>query len=196
MASNQRFTERAQEALVDAQRITQERKLSQFEPEALLSALLSQSDGIVPQIVLKAQIDLPELIAATEHTLSTLPTLQYSSEATVSNATRKLLEAAQQEAGQFGDEYVSTEHLLLGILATDGAASRLLTQRGLNRDRVMELLKGMRGSQRVTSPTPEGTYQSLEKYGRDLTEMARNGKLDPVIGRDEEIRRGTGVART
>ena len=189
MASNQRFTERAQEALVDAQRITQDRKLSQLEPEAILFALLSQSDGIVPQIVLKAQIDLPDLIAATDQALSTLPSLQYSSDATVSNSTRKLLDSAQQEAGQFGDEYVSTEHLLLGALATGGQAARLLTERGLDRDRVMELLKGMRGSQRITTPTPEGTYQSLEKYGRDLTEMARSGKLDPVIGRDEEIRR-------
>ena len=189
MASNQRFTERAQEALVDAQRITQERKLSQLEPEIILAALLAQADGIIPQIVLKAQVDLPDLIAATEQAVSTLPSLQYSSEAAVSNATRKLLDAAQREASQFGDEYVSTEHLLLGVLATDSAAARLLTERGLTRDRVLELLKGMRGSQRVTSPNPEGTYQSLEKYGRDLTEAARNGKLDPVIGRDEEIRR-------
>jgi ATP-dependent Clp protease ATP-binding subunit ClpB len=189
MASNQRFTERAQEALVDAQRITQDRKLSQLEPAAILAALLSQSDGIVPQIVLKAQVDLPELIAATDRVLGTLPSLQYSSEATVSNATRKLLDTAQQEASQFGDEYVSTEHLLLGVLATQTPAAHLLTERGLTRDRVLELLKSIRGSQRVTTPNPEGTYASLEKYGRDLTEMARDGKLDPVIGRDEEIRR-------
>jgi ATP-dependent Clp protease ATP-binding subunit ClpB len=189
MASNQRFTERAQEALVDAQRITQDRKLSQLEPAAILSALLSQSDGIVPQIVLKAQVDLPDLIAATDRLLSTLPSLQYSSEPTVSNATRKLLDTAQHEASQFGDEYVSTEHLLLGILASQTPAAQLLTERGLSRDRVLELLKSIRGTQRVTTPNPEGTYASLEKYGRDLTEMAREGKLDPVIGRDEEIRR-------
>jgi ATP-dependent Clp protease ATP-binding subunit ClpB len=189
MAANQRFTERAQEALIDAQRLTQERKLSQFEPETLLHALLSQSDGFVPQIVLRAQVDLPELVAATESAVSTLPSLQYSTEATVSTATRKVLESAQREASQFGDEYISTEHLLLGILATDGAAARLLIERGLTREQVLELLRAMRGSQRVTSPNPEGTYQSLEKYGVDLTEMASNGKLDPVIGRDEEIRR-------
>jgi ATP-dependent Clp protease ATP-binding subunit ClpB len=189
MASNQRFTERAQEALVDAQRITQDRKLSQLDPATILLALLSQSDGIVPQIVLKAQVDLPDLIAATEGVVSTLPALQYSSEAAVSNATRKLLEFAQQEASQFGDEFMSTEHLLLGVLAAEGPAAKLLIERGLTRDRVLELLKGIRGSQRITTATPEGTYQSLEKYGRDLTEMARSGKLDPVIGRDEEIRR-------
>ena len=189
MAANQRFTERAQEAIVDAQRITQERKLSQLEPEAILAALLSQSDGIVPQIVLKAQVDLPDLIAANERALGTLPSLQYSSEATVSSATRKVLDTAQQEASQFGDEYISTEHLLLGILATQSQAARLLTERGLTRDRILGLLKGIRGAQRVTTPNPEGTYASLEKYGRDLTAAAREGKLDPVIGRDEEIRR-------
>jgi ATP-dependent Clp protease ATP-binding subunit ClpB len=189
MASNQRFTERAQEALVDAQRITQDRKLSQLEPAAILSALLSQSDGIVPQIVLKAQVDLPDLIAATDRVLGTLPSLQYSSEPTVSSATRMLLDTAQKEATQFGDEYVSTEHLLLGVLATQTPAAQLLTERGLTRDRVLELLKSVRGTQRVTTPNPEGTYASLEKYGRDLTEMARDGKLDPVSGRDEEIRR-------
>ncbi|HEX3301578.1 MAG TPA: ATP-dependent chaperone ClpB [Thermomicrobiales bacterium] len=189
MAANQRFTERAQEAIVEAQRNTQERKLSQLEPEAILAALLSQSDGIVPQIVLKAQIDLPDLIAANERALSTLPSLQYSSEPTVSSATRKVLDTAQQEASQFGDEYISTEHLLLGILATQSQAARLLAERGLTRDRVLELLKGIRGAQRVTTPNPEGTYASLEKYGRDLTAAAKDGKLDPVIGRDEEIRR-------
>jgi ATP-dependent Clp protease ATP-binding subunit ClpB len=189
MAANQRFTERAQEAIVEAQRNTQERKLSQLEPEAILAALLSQSDGIVPQIVLKAQIDLPDLIAANERALSTLPSLQYSSEPTVSSATRKVLDTAQQEASQFGDEYISTEHLLLGILATQSQAARLLAERGLTRDRVLELLKGIRGAQRVTTPNPEGTYASLEKYGRDLTAAAQDGKLDPVIGRDEEIRR-------
>jgi ATP-dependent Clp protease ATP-binding subunit ClpB len=189
MATNQRFTERAQEALIEAQRLTQERKLSQFEPETILHAILTQSDGFVPQIVLRAQIDLPELVAAVENAISSLPALQYSSDATVSTGTRKVLETAQKEAGQFGDEYISTEHLLLGILASVGAAARLLTERGLTRDRVLELLREMRGSQRVTSTNPESTYQSLEKYGRDLTDMARDGKLDPVIGRDEEIRR-------
>jgi ATP-dependent Clp protease ATP-binding subunit ClpB len=189
MATNQRFTERAQEAIVDAQRITQERKLSQLEPEAILAALLSQSDGIVPQIVLRSQVDLPDLIAANERALGTLPSLQYSSEPTVSSATRKVLDTAQQEASQFGDEYISTEHLLLGILATQSQAARLLAERGLTRDRVLELLKGIRGAQRVTTPNPEGTYASLEKYGRDLTAAAQDGKLDPVIGRDEEIRR-------
>jgi ATP-dependent Clp protease ATP-binding subunit ClpB len=189
MATNQRFTERAQEAIIDAQRLTQERKLSQLEPDTLLLAMLKQADGIVPQIVVKSQVDLPELIAAVESAVSSLPALQYSAEAAVSNAARKALDTAQREASQFGDEYISTEHLLLGVVASGGRAARLLTDRGLSREGILEVLKTVRGSQRITSANPESTYQSLEKYGRDLTEMARDGKLDPVIGRDDEIRR-------
>ncbi|MDQ2682878.1 MAG: AAA family ATPase, partial [Chloroflexota bacterium] len=189
MAATTRFTERAQEALISAQNRTQNEKMSQFEPETLLHALLDQPEGIVQQLVLKAQVDLPALTAAADAAVNALPKLQYSAEPAVSNAMRATLETAQREAQQFGDEYVSTEHLLLGILGSKSGAARLLVERGLTRDRVLELLKTVRGSQRVTSPTPESTYQSLEKYGRDLTEMAEKGKLDPVIGRDEEIRR-------
>jgi ATP-dependent Clp protease ATP-binding subunit ClpB len=189
MASNQRFTEMAQEALISAQQLTQERKFSQFEPETILQALLQQADGIVPQIVLKAAVDLPGLIAETNRGVEALPRLQISAEPVVSNATRTVLETAQKEAQQFGDEFISTEHLLLGIVASKGGAAQILTSRGLTRERILELLKTVRGSQRVTSANPESTYQSLEKYGRDLTEMAELGKLDPVIGRDEEIRR-------
>ena len=189
MATNQRFTEKAQEALVTAQQMTQERKLSQFEPETILHALATQSDGIVQQLVLKAQVDLPGLIADADRAIDALPRLQFSSDPAVAQSTRQVLEAASNEAQQFGDEYVSTEHLLLGIVVGKSPATRLLIERGLTRDRILELLKSVRGSQRVTSTNPETTYQSLEKYGRDLTEMAELGKLDPVIGRDEEIRR-------
>ncbi len=143
----------------------------------------------MPTLVQKAEVDLPDLQAATLAAVDALPTLQISSEAVVSANTRKLLDTAQREASQMGDEYISGEHLLLGILSTNGSAARLLSERGLTRDKVLGLLRSIRGGQRITSATPEGTYQSLEKYGRDLTEAARNGKLDPVIGRDEEIRR-------
>src|SRR4051794_18203790 len=189
MAANQRFTERAQEAILEAQRTTTDRKFSQLEPEAFIAALLDQPDGIVPTLVQKAGVDLADLRSAAATALDSLPVLQISSEAVVSANTRKLLDTAQKEAAQFGDEFISTEHLLLGILATTGTASRLLTERGLDRNRVLELLRSIRGGQRVTGTNPEATYQSLEKYGRDLTEAARNGKLDPVIGRDDEIRR-------
>jgi ATP-dependent Clp protease ATP-binding subunit ClpB len=190
MASNQRFTEKAQEAILTAQRETQERRLSQLEPEAILYGLIDQSDGVVPQVLLKAGIDpnqtKRELLAEIER----LPKLQYSAEPAVSSGTRKVLDQAEKEARQFGDEYISTEHLLLGVLSVSGSpAARLLQRLGLTTDKAKAALKEIRGSQRVTDPNPEGKYQALERYGRDLTELAEKGKVDPVIGRDEEIRR-------
>jgi ATP-dependent Clp protease ATP-binding subunit ClpB len=193
MASNTRYTEKAQEAILAAQRMTQDLRLSQLEPEVLLRALLEQEGGIVPQVMLKAGADVADLSAAVERAVNALPKLQYSAEPAVSNATRRVLEEADKLTKQFGDEYTSTEHLLLGIAAVDGGAARLLRQHGLTTERIHEALRGIRGSQRVTDPNPEDTFQSLEQYGQDLTELARQGKLDPVIGRDEEIRRGIQV---
>ncbi|HET8523469.1 MAG TPA: Clp protease N-terminal domain-containing protein, partial [Thermomicrobiales bacterium] len=190
MATTQRFTEKAQEAIVTAQRLTEERKLAQLEPEALLFALNGQSDGIVPQVLLKAGIDPQTIQREVEAELDRLPKLQYSAEPGVSAATRKVIDQAENEARQFGDEYISTEHLLLAMYAASGsAAARLLERNGLTTDKIRAALREIRGSQRVTDPNPEGKYQALEKYGRDLTELAERGKLDPVIGRDEEIRR-------
>ncbi|MGH2533745.1 MAG: ATP-dependent chaperone ClpB [Thermomicrobiales bacterium] len=189
MATNQRFTEKAQEALLTAQRATEERRLAQLEPETVLYGLVGQGDGIVPQILLKIGADPAVIEREVVAELDRRPTLQYSAEATVSGTTRKVIEQAEKDARQFGDDYVSTEHLLLGVLSVTGPAASLLQRHGVTTDRVREALREIRGSQRVTSVNPEGTYQSLEKYGRDLTEVAQRGKLDPVIGRDEEIRR-------
>jgi len=190
MATNQRFTDKAQEAIVSAQRLTEEKKLSQLEPEALLLGLLDQSEGVVPQVLLKLGIDPTVVRAEVATEVERAPRLQYSAEATIGSAVRKALQAAEAEARQFGDEYVSTEHLLLGIMSIEeSAAARLLARHGLSRDRAYEALSEIRGGQRVTDPNPEGKYQALEKYGHDLTKSARDGKLDPVIGRDEEIRR-------
>ena len=190
MATQQKFTEKAQEAIVTGQRETEARKLSQFEPEALLLGLLEQSDGVVPQTLLRMGVDPAKASRETTALLDAAPKLQYSSEPVVSSSLRKALQAAEGEARQFGDEYVSTEHLLLGILSVaDSAAARLLARLGVAKDGVYQALESIRGGQRVTDPNPEGKYQALEKYGRDLTEAARDGKLDPVIGRDEEIRR-------
>ena len=190
MATNQRFTEKAQEAILAGQRATEARKLSQFEPVALLFGLLEQTDGIVPQVMLKLGLDPANVRRETEAELNRAPKLQYSAEPTVSTGLRKALQGAETEATRFGDEYVSTEHLLLGIMGvSDSPASQLLTRLGVTSDRVYEALTQIRGGQRVTDANPEGKYQALEKYGRDLTEAARDGKLDPVIGRDEEIRR-------
>ena len=190
MATQQKFTEKAQEAIVTGQRATEARRLSQFEPEALLLGLLEQSDGVVPQTLLRMGIDPAKALRETTALLDAAPKLQYSSEPVVSSSLRKALQAAEGEARQFGDEYVSTEHLLLGIMSVaDSPAARLLARLGVTKDGVYQALESIRGGQRVTDPNPEGKYQALEKYGRDLTEAARDGKLDPVIGRDEEIRR-------
>jgi ATP-dependent Clp protease ATP-binding subunit ClpB len=190
MATNQRFTEKAQEAILTAQRETQERRLAQLEPEAILHGLLIQTDGVVPQVLHKAGIDPSLVLREATAELDRLPKLQYSAEPTVSSGTRKVLDQAEKEARQFGDEYISAEHLLLGVMSvSDSAAARLLQRHGLTTDKAKAALKEIRGSQRVTDPNPEGKYQALERYGRDLTELAEKGKLDPVIGRDEEIRR-------
>ena len=189
MAAPTKFTEKAQEAVVEAQRETERRKLSQFEPEVLLAALVNQQDGIVPQVLHKLEVDPRVIASETESEIEKLPVLQYSSEASVSQGMRRVLEVAEKEAKQFGDEYISTEHLLLGIALGSSPASKLLARHGVNVNSIREALKSVRGSQRVTDANPEGKYQALEKYGRDLTQLAHNGKLDPVIGRDEEIRR-------
>jgi ATP-dependent Clp protease ATP-binding subunit ClpB len=190
MASTTKFTEKAQEAILNAQRETESRNISQFEPIALLLALLDQSDGLVPETLRKLGVD-PTAVrrdAATE--FDSLPKLSYAAQPSPSNSLRKVLQKAEDEAKRMGDEYVSAEHLLLGILdGLDTGAAKLLARFGVTKDRVYEALTQIRGGQRVTDPNPEDKYQALEKYGRDLTELARQGKLDPVIGRDEEIRR-------
>ncbi|MGI8475336.1 MAG: ATP-dependent chaperone ClpB [Thermomicrobiales bacterium] len=190
MATNQRFTEKAQQAIQLAQRTTEERKLSQLDPEALLFALLTDTDGVTGQVLLKSGIDPSVVRRDVEGELDRAPKLQFSTEPAMGSGARKALEQAEREARQFGDEYISTEHLLLGILGVSASpGARLLERRGLTIDRARTALQEIRGNQRVTSANPEATYQSLEKYGHDLTEAARKGKLDPVIGRDDEIRR-------
>jgi ATP-dependent Clp protease ATP-binding subunit ClpB len=190
MASTTRFTEKAQEAIVNAQRETESRNISQFEPITLLLALLDQSDGLVPEVLRKLEVNPTTVRTAVAAEVDGLPKLSYSAQPVVSNSLRKVLQSAEDEAKRMGDEYVSAEHLLLGILdGIDSGAAKLLNRFGVTKDRVYEALTQIRGGQRVTDPNPEDKYQALEKYGRDLTELAREGKLDPVIGRDEEIRR-------
>ncbi|HEV2109302.1 MAG TPA: ATP-dependent chaperone ClpB [Thermomicrobiales bacterium] len=190
MATPQRFTDKAQEAIVFAQRETERRQLAQLEPEALLAGLVAQGEGVVPQVLLKLSADPAAVRQEVERLLDQAPKLQYSAEASISSGLRKALQAAEDEARRFGDEYVSAEHLLLGILSVASSpAAKVLNRHGVTTQAVHEALREIRGSQRVTSTNPEDTYQSLEKYGQDLTEYARQGKLDPVIGRDEEIRR-------
>ncbi len=190
MATNQQFTEKAREAVLAGQQITEEKKLAQFEPEALLYGLVIQGDGVVPQILQRLNVDPAEMTREVEQLIDRAPKLQYSADAVVSSGLRRVLQTAESEARQFGDEYISAEHLLLGILSVERSpAESLLRRYQVSKNRVYGALSEIRGNQRVTDPNPEGKYQALEKYGRDLTSFAERGKLDPVIGRDEEIRR-------
>src|SRR6267143_945477 len=193
MDSN-RLTEKMQEALRSAQSIAIRRSHQQMDVEHLLAALLDQEGGLAGSILAKAGAPTDGLKQKLEQELERVAKVTGAAGAPpdqiyVTGRLNKVLTQAEDEAKRLKDEYVSVEHALLAILEDKGAAGRLLAQMGVTRDKLMQALREVRGSQRVTSPTPEATYQSLERYGRDLTEAARQDKLDPVIGRDNEIRR-------
>ncbi|MHB1318719.1 MAG: Clp protease N-terminal domain-containing protein, partial [Anaerolineae bacterium] len=190
MAANlNRYTNKAQEAVVRAQALAEELNHSQVEPEHLLQALLEQRDGVVPQILLKLQAPPAGVSAELQTHLDGKAKAYGPVQRYLSAALGQVLSRAEGKAQQMHDEFISTEHLLLGLLEHQGFAGQLLARNGLTQERVLQALSGIRGSQRVTDQDPEGTYQALDKYARDVTEAARSGKLDPVIGRDEEIRR-------
>jgi ATP-dependent Clp protease ATP-binding subunit ClpB len=186
-----KFTEKAQEAILASQQLASEFNHAQLEPEHLLVTLLEQPEGVVPTVLQKLNADPAGLARAIRDHLGRQSKAYGGSEAGLSPRLRVVLDAAQSEARSMQDEYVSTEHLLLGLLSEPGRSTSvdLLKQRKVTRDSVLEALTSIRGSQRVTDQNPENKYQALERYGRDLTELARRGKLDPVIGRDEEVRR-------
>ncbi len=184
----EKYTQKSQEALLSAQRIAQGYNHQAIEPAHLLLALLQQDQGVVPALVTRIAGSPRALEAELTQALNGQPRVSGSNmEVGLSRPAADVLQAAERYAKGMQDEYVSTEHILLGL--TDSPEGKRLSQHGITKDAILEALKSVRGSQRVTSENPEGTYQSLEKYGRDLTALARQGKLDPVIGRDEEIRR-------
>ena len=186
-----KFTQKAQEAVMEAQSLAGKYSHSQIEPGHLLLALLRQADGIVPQVVQKLEANPGEMALSLEGELKKRPRIRgAAAQVGMSRQLGRVLEEAQETAQRMRDEYASTEHLLLALTGTQGGdAARFLSAHGVTEDAVLRALTAIRGNQRVTSQNPEATYQALEKYGRDLTELARDGKLDPVIGRDEEIRR-------
>jgi ATP-dependent Clp protease ATP-binding subunit ClpB len=186
-----KYTQKAQEAVLGAQQIAQEMNHAQIEPEHLLVALVEQPEGIVPEVLRKVSADPAQVARGARELLEAIPRAYGGAQPGLGPRLRSVADKAQAEADRLKDEYVSTEHLLIGIASETGRspAAKLLGERGLTRDRIFAALTGVRGSQRVTSQNPEGTYQALERYGRDLTDLGRKGKLDPVIGRDEEIRR-------
>jgi len=186
-----KFTQKAQEAIVGAQSLAGEYSHNQIESEHLLLVLLRQSEGIVPQIIEQLGGQPAEMALALEGEIQRKHKVYGgATQVGLSRELSRALDEAQKIAQRMRDEYVSTEHLLLALTGSHGGeAARFLAAHGVTEDAVLRALTTVRGSQRVTSQNPEVTYQSLEKYGRDLTQMAREGKLDPVIGRDDEIRR-------
>jgi ATP-dependent Clp protease ATP-binding subunit ClpB len=186
-----KYTEKAQEAVLGAQQLAERTNHPQIEPEHLLYTLIDQRGGVVPDVLRKMNLDPANVLVAVQRELAKLPQAHGGAQPNLSPRLRAVTNAAEEEAARLQDEYVSTEHLLIAIASEGGRApaARLLTQLGATRDRILQTLASVRGSQRVTDQNPEGKYQALERYGRDLTELARNNKLDPVIGRDEEIRR-------
>ncbi len=188
-----RFTEKLQEAIRSAQSKAIRYGNQQIDVEHLLAALLEQEGGLASSILAKAGIGVQPLTARLEAELDRLPKVSGPGggpgEVYVSARLNRLLTAAEDEARKLKDEYISVEHVLLAAVQEHGAAGKLLKEFGLSHERMMQALREVRGSQRVTSQNPEATYEALERYGRDLTRLAAQGKLDPVIGRDEEIRR-------
>src|SRR6266571_4109691 len=188
----QKYTEKAQEAIAAAQQLADREGHPELTPAHLLLTLVEQQGGIVPEILRKMNVDPAQVATAVRAQLGKNPSAHGGSQPTLSARLRQVTNAAEAEAERLKDDYVSTEHQLLAVAGEAGRnapAARVLQQRGATKDAILQALTSVRGSQRVTSQNPEGTYQSLEKYGRDLTDLARKGKLDPVIGRDDEIRR-------
>jgi ATP-dependent Clp protease ATP-binding subunit ClpB len=183
-----KFTVKAQEAVVRAQELAQQRDHSEILPLHLLAALLAEEEGVVMPLLQKIGANLGKISSTISIQLDALPRAT-GTQTGMARTTQDVFAQAQKEADRLKDEYVSTEHLLLGLAKVKSEAHALLTQSGVSHDSILAALKDIRGGQRVTDQNPEDKYQALEKYGRDLVQAAQQGKLDPVIGRDEEIRR-------
>jgi ATP-dependent Clp protease ATP-binding subunit ClpB len=185
-----KLTIKSQEALAEAQSLAASRGQSTIEPAHLLAALLAQPEGSTIPVLQKLGVSVDALQAGNEQLLTGLPKVQGGAQPRYSDATGRILEASFKEAEKLKDEYISTEHVLLSIASDKkDPAGQLLRDSGAGRDALLKALESVRGGARVTDPDPESKYQALAKFGRDLTDAARAGKIDPVVGRDEEIRR-------
>ena len=185
-----KLTQKSQEALQEAQRIAREYSHQEIDGEHLLLALISQAGSLIPDLLERIEVPVARLKPDLEAELGRRHKVQGASEVYAGADLRQALAAAHAEAAKLKDEYVSTEHLLLGLIDGGGSSSKkILAKNGVKHDAVLKALVELRGHQRVTDQNPEAKFQALEKYGRDLTALARQGKIDPVIGRDEEIRR-------
>ncbi|MDD5663306.1 MAG: ATP-dependent chaperone ClpB, partial [Victivallaceae bacterium] len=189
--NNEKFTNKSREALIAAQNRAIESGHQELSGLHLLNALVEQENGLLPSLLKRLQVDVPKLTIEINRELDKIPAVSGSGASQVyqSREFSQILIAAGKLAVEMKDEYVSVEHLTLGIIGTSGKAQSLLAARGVDKERFLKALQEIRGNQRVTSEDPESTFEALEKYGRDLTELASRDKLDPVIGRDDEIRR-------
>ena len=183
------FTLKAQDAIQQANSIAQQEDHSEIGTEHLLLALLEQEDGVIPPLVERIGLKVSTLIQQVEDLLATYPRITGNAQVSFSPELQKILAKAEKEVTSLKDEYLSTEHLFLAIAQSDSRCGNLLRNNGITKDSILSALKAVRGNQRVTNQDPEATMQSLEKYCKDLTTLAKQEKIDPVIGRDEEIRR-------
>jgi ATP-dependent Clp protease ATP-binding subunit ClpB len=184
-----RLTAKMQEGLQESQTLASSLQHQEIAPEHLLLSLLRQTDGLVRPLLERLEVAPRSIEQQLEAELAKRPKVSGATDQYLGNELRTILDSAESEMSKLKDEFVSVEHFLLALAASQSAAGRILRTAGVTREKLMKALVAVRGSQRVTDQNPEGKYQTLEKYGRDLTESARHGKIDPVIGRDNEIRR-------
>ena len=184
-----RFTLKAQEALQNSQTIATDHNHQYIDCEHLLLALMRQEDGLAPRILAKMDASPELLIEKLEQHLDEQPQVSGITDIHITSRLNSALISAEKAAKKMKDDYISVEHILIALIDSEGACGRILRESGVTRDGLLDALSEVRGSHRVTSPSPESTYQALQQYGIDMTALAREGKLDPVIGRDEEIRR-------
>ncbi|MBP6509513.1 MAG: AAA family ATPase [Candidatus Kapabacteria bacterium] len=184
-----KLTLKAQEAVQNAQQIGADNENQAIEPVHVLVAMLQDSDGVVVPVLTKVGVNAEFIRQKSDDLVRALPKVQGFGGTHLSNDTQRVMQDAFKEASGLSDEYISTEHLLLAMIASKNSAGQLLKDQGLTRDAVLKVLKELRGNRRITDQNPEDKYQSLQKYARNLNEEARKGKIDPVIGREEEIRR-------
>ncbi|MGA2668583.1 MAG: Clp protease N-terminal domain-containing protein [Ignavibacteria bacterium] len=186
-----KFTIKAQEAIQAASEIASSYGNQQIEPEHLFAALIQEKDSVAVSLISKIGIDADTLRIKISALIDKLPKISNATGTNqfISQNLSKVFDESVKASGQLKDEYVSVEHILIALTHSDGELGKLLREQGLNKEEILTALKDIRGSQRVTGPNPEETYLALKKYGRDLNALARQGKLDPVIGREDEIRR-------
>lgn len=189
----EKMTQKTREALISSQDLAKKLLHPEVKPEHLMLSLINQEGGVVPEILRKLKIDFLPLRNRLENVLEQYPKLSRAEEPRLSRELSEIIEFAENEAKTLKDEFLSTEHFLLAFASSSGTCQKILKEFNIEKENILAILKEIRGTQRVTDENPEGKYSPLEQYGKDLTELARRGKLDPVIGRDEEIRRLTQI---